>query len=131
MSKAQGFPVSTIALIVIILLTIAALSFFFFQSYWKGQESTSGMQCQQKCKEIQSAISANDISTLEGLCNMKRARQFCEECSEKTCIVSFTLPNGTVRDCPLNCDASRCEDVCGGQPGFDPPCIHPPCYSPQ
>jgi flagellar basal body-associated protein FliL len=47
--KAQGLPITTVALIIIVIIVLAVVAIFFFTYFSKGTSSANIFNCQQLC----------------------------------------------------------------------------------
>jgi flagellar basal body-associated protein FliL len=87
--KAQGLPITTIALIIIVIVVLAAVTIFFFSYFGKSSDSTKVLTCRQLCEGERSYYaSANAWRNLT-------MSEFCKQgCSGIiTCTYEGALPH--------------------------------------
>ena len=103
--KSQGLPITTIVLIVIILVTLIAVSIFFFSGFGKTSKqlspSISIAKCQSICSNAKSMAANMDYSS-SNEASIKEKSKFCENnCSEVvSCRVTWKNGVTTTLDCP-------------------------------
>jgi hypothetical protein len=76
--KAQGLPISTIALIIMVIVVLAALTIFFFSYYGKSKSGTDLFTCQQICQSAKAIYPiASTAASCTSTCPGKSATDFC------------------------------------------------------
>lgn len=98
MSKAQGLPLNTVVIIVMVILVLAGLALFFFTSFQKGEGEAERMNCDQKCEEIR-AFAESSGWNWHKLANrdFSEKREYCENCVNHSCC--FTLSTYRGKSC--------------------------------
>jgi hypothetical protein len=57
--KAQGMPMETIVMIIVVLLVLAGVGIFFFQQFGTGTTGTNSAQCIQLCQGVNAYYASN------------------------------------------------------------------------
>jgi uncharacterized protein YxeA len=94
--KAQGLPITTIALIIIVLVVLAAVAIFFFMYFTKSSGSTDYFNCQQLC-QAEKAYQA-DRGTWSNATNVSGTSYCKQGC--KTTMGSCTYNTSAILTCP-------------------------------
>lgn len=105
MSNAQGLPMTTIALVIVVLLTVAGLAFFFFTQFGVEESGVGAAQCQRECKSVQVAVQSSGANTDNKIGGLNKAEGYCKKCHDQTC--NIERANGT--SCDLDpCNSTGC-----------------------
>ena len=105
--KAQGLPMSTIIIIILVLFVLAGVGIFFFTQFGAGGEGASQAQCIQMCQTIKSQIASIEEGSWADVQNSDVAVRFCE---------GHSVPEGcvTMVQCKVLYDAdNELSDIIG------------------
>lgn len=76
-SKAQGLPMNTIILIILVLFVLAGVGIFFFSQFQEGDKGFDQSQCVQLCQSIRASMASDETTTWTDIKNGPVAQSFC------------------------------------------------------
>jgi hypothetical protein len=83
--KAQGLPMSTIILFILVLLVLVGVGIFFFTQFAVGEKGASGANCLQLCQSVNAIYASNatyygaDLSLLKATAP---GASYCSSCNK-------------------------------------------------
>ena len=102
--KAQGMPMQTIALIIIIIIALAGVSIFFFVYFGKSknvvESQTNYSKCKNLCMDAQSDVSINDCTHFN---TIKSKFSSGGECSGYNCQIDDGTTSCKISDVDSSC----------------------------
>jgi hypothetical protein len=92
--KAQGLPMSTIILFILVLLVLVGVGVFFFTQFAVGEKGAAGANCLQLCQSMNAIYASNasyygDPNNFPSLLkNTEPGAKFCSICTSYKCQIS-------------------------------------------
>ena len=85
--KAQGLPMSTIILFILVLLVLVGVGIFFFTQFATGEKGVSGANCLQLCQSVNAYYASNTSMTEADVKSSTVWKEFDAKCDGVDCIV--------------------------------------------
>jgi len=96
--KAQGLPMSTIILFILVLLVLVGVGIFFFTQFAVGAAGTTGANCLQLCQSVNAIYASNTSYYGEDPSRLKAATPSATYCTSCKDSYNCNLPNGKLLD---------------------------------